>query len=68
LREALATIPLTRLRDAGVLDTLLDIAGLRTATDAPAGTDPDQDEEMDVDEMDADSLVRLVLDRAESSP
>ncbi|MFL6120074.1 SDR family NAD(P)-dependent oxidoreductase, partial [Actinophytocola sp.] len=59
LRAALSTIPLARLREAGVLDTLLDIAGLRPPLQEP----PDG---ADVDEMDADSLVRLVLDQTTS--
>ncbi len=35
LRAALSTIPLARLREAGVLDTLLDLAGLRARPAEP---------------------------------
>jgi acyl carrier protein len=61
LRAALSTIPLARLREAGVLDTLLDLAGLRARPEEPPET-------ADVDEMDADSLAQLVLDQAGRVP
>ena len=54
LREALASIPLARLRDAGLVDVLLRLAG--ASEDAPANT------ERQLDEMDAEALVDFVLD------
>ncbi|MCP3803258.1 SDR family NAD(P)-dependent oxidoreductase [Allokutzneria sp. A3M-2-11 16] len=56
VRAALAAIPLSRLRDAGVLDTLLEIAGL---------TGPGEDD-ASLDELDADSLVALAFQQATS--
>ncbi|MFI9382166.1 SDR family NAD(P)-dependent oxidoreductase [Kutzneria sp. NPDC052558] len=55
-RKALAEIPLQRLRDAGLLDTLLTLAD-PDAQPAPAGQADIADS---IDEMDADSLMRLV--------
>ncbi|POM22543.1 Phenolphthiocerol synthesis polyketide synthase type I Pks15/1 [Actinomadura rubteroloni] len=53
LRRALGTVPLTRLRDAGVLDALLRLTDL--AEPAASG------EDADVDDMDTDELIRLAL-------
>ncbi|HEY7143117.1 MAG TPA: beta-ketoacyl reductase, partial [Streptosporangiaceae bacterium] len=58
LRQAVATIPLHRLREAGLLDTLLQLAGLDGAA-APAAQPATPDA---IDSLDAESLVRLVLD------
>ncbi|MFD9885593.1 type I polyketide synthase [Streptomyces alboflavus] len=65
VREALAAIPLPRLRDAGLLDALLDLAG------RPTGTAPPPDGEGDgdgagpaygsIDRMDAEGLLALAL-------
>ncbi|MGK5674962.1 type I polyketide synthase [Micromonospora sp. URMC 106] len=60
VRQALATIPLARIREAGLLDLLL------TLTDADSGGDESTDEALDLDEMDADTLVRLALDGTDS--
>ncbi|WP_416975933.1 beta-ketoacyl reductase, partial [Streptomyces sp. 4F14] len=54
LREALASIPFTRLRDAGLMDVLLRLAG--ASEDAPPST------EKQLDEMDAEALIDFVLD------
>ncbi|SCG58212.1 type I polyketide synthase, partial [Micromonospora halophytica] len=60
VRQALATIPLARIREAGLLDLLLKL------TDGE-DTDPaSTDENVDIDEMDADTLIRLALDGSES--
>ncbi|MEV4054637.1 SDR family NAD(P)-dependent oxidoreductase, partial [Amycolatopsis sp. NPDC049688] len=56
IRAALATVPLARFRDAGLMTALLELTGL----DAPAG-DPG-----DVDDLDAEALVRLALDGTDS--
>jgi acyl carrier protein len=57
LRQVLAGIPLTRLRDAGLLETLLQLAGLDD--DAAASADPAGPA---IDTLDAESLIRLALD------
>ncbi|MEV8444039.1 SDR family NAD(P)-dependent oxidoreductase [Actinosynnema sp. NPDC051121] len=62
LHRAIAAIPLDRLREAGLLDTLLDLAGHRRP-------DPDPDDDVDpdsIDEMDADRLIQLALDHSDS--
>ncbi|SCG75708.1 type I polyketide synthase [Micromonospora coxensis] len=60
VRQALATVPLARIREAGLLDLLLKL------TDGD-DTDPaSTDEDVDIDEMDADTLIRLALDGSES--
>jgi acyl carrier protein len=62
LRQALAAIPLSRIRQAGLLEPLLQLAALHdTATpDEPASTAPG------IDALDADSLVSLALDTESS--
>ncbi|MFI9162278.1 type I polyketide synthase [Kitasatospora aureofaciens] len=58
LREALTVIPYARLRDAGLVEVLLQLAG---ADPAEASTGPDREGPESVDAMDADALVQLVL-------
>jgi NADP-dependent 3-hydroxy acid dehydrogenase YdfG len=62
LRRTLATIPLARLRAAGLLDTLVRLARTDTepTSDEPAGPGGS------IDEMDLDSLVQMALDGNES--
>ncbi|HEV2783517.1 MAG TPA: SDR family NAD(P)-dependent oxidoreductase, partial [Actinophytocola sp.] len=55
IRRALASVPIAELRSAGILDTLLRLAGSRDQE--PAAPD---DAEM-IDAMDADSLVQRAL-------
>ncbi|MGW2956842.1 acyl carrier protein, partial [Streptomyces eurythermus] len=59
VRAALAAIPVARLREAGLLDGLLELAGLRPAPhpagDGGAGPAP-------IDAMDAESLISMALD------
>ncbi|MFE2042421.1 type I polyketide synthase, partial [Streptomyces sp. NPDC059477] len=55
VRAALAAIPVGRLREAGLLDSLLELAGLRTAPE------PDNDR-ASIDAMDAESLISMALD------
>ncbi|WP_425394049.1 SDR family NAD(P)-dependent oxidoreductase [Actinokineospora inagensis] len=62
LRHAVASIPLARLRDAGLLDPLLRLAGF----DGPAPTGPDDAEPEEIELMTVDALVRLALDENES--
>lgn len=67
--SALQSIPLARLRDAGLLDTLLQLAGRSgpdtTATSAGAPTDGAGPGAVDVDAMDADALINLALEGAD---
>ncbi len=56
IRRALATVPLAQLRAAGLLETLLQLAG--TEEHAPGA------DESELDEMDADDLVRRAMKRA----
>ncbi|MFJ7152411.1 type I polyketide synthase [Streptomyces sp. NPDC100445] len=60
LRRVLATVPLARFREAGVLDTLL---GLADTGDAPASdaADPAEDDESLIDAMDVADLVQRAL-------
>jgi mycoketide-CoA synthase len=56
IRNALASIPLARLREAGVMDTLMQIAGLAAPSDTERET-------VDlIDEMDLESLVQMTLE------
>jgi NADPH:quinone reductase-like Zn-dependent oxidoreductase/acyl carrier protein len=55
IRQLLADIPVARLRDAGLLDSLLHLAAPGTGADAP---DPAQD----IDTLDPESLIRLALE------
>jgi acyl transferase domain-containing protein/acyl carrier protein len=62
IREALASIPLARLREANVMDTLLQLAGLDGGT-PPEGT---EDAEDAIDAMDVESLVQMSLEAGEA--
>ncbi|MEU7909419.1 beta-ketoacyl reductase [Actinoplanes sp. NPDC049118] len=56
LRSALASIPMTRLREAGVLGTLLALAGLGDDAEPETGGSRD-----DLDDLDAADLIRRAL-------
>ncbi|SCG79567.1 Acyl transferase domain-containing protein [Micromonospora humi] len=58
LRAALATVPIARLRDAGVLDVLLRVAGL-AVDEEPAGSGPAAEE---IDDLDVDALIQIALE------
>ncbi|MEU4220121.1 SDR family NAD(P)-dependent oxidoreductase, partial [Actinoplanes sp. NPDC026623] len=58
LRSAFAAVPIARLREAGVLDTLLALAGVAEA--AQPGTDDS------LDDMDAAELIQLALSSSDS--
>ncbi|MFE1798907.1 SDR family NAD(P)-dependent oxidoreductase [Streptomyces sp. NPDC059517] len=60
IRRLLGTIPLTRLRDAGLMDTLLELAGAARATTAEP--EPEQDS---IDEMDTEALISMALQDTE---
>jgi polyene macrolide polyketide synthase len=55
IRRALTTIPLERLRQAGLVDTLLRLADSPLAGEAPGSSDAD------IDEMATDELIRMAL-------
>jgi acyl carrier protein len=56
VRDAFASIPLARLREAGVLDTLMRLAGI-------AESDGGEEDLVDsIDEMDVASLVQMTLE------
>ncbi|RBM17970.1 acyl carrier protein, partial [Streptomyces sp. PT12] len=59
IRRLLGSIPLTRLRDAGLMDTLLELAGAApTAAAAAVEPEPEQDS---IDAMDAEALISMAL-------
>jgi hypothetical protein len=58
LRKVLASEPLTRIRDAGLMDALLQLADLQDGP-IPAGADGNG---KNLDALDAESLVRMAFD------
>uniref|UniRef100_UPI0038B636C3 SDR family NAD(P)-dependent oxidoreductase n=1 Tax=Saccharopolyspora aridisoli TaxID=2530385 RepID=UPI0038B636C3 len=62
IREVLRHVPLTRLRDAGLLDALLELGGVRGSTGAEHGTGVG-----DIDEMDAEDLITMAFEGAAAS-
>ncbi|MFF1465895.1 acyl carrier protein, partial [Streptomyces sp. NPDC058330] len=58
LRKALATVPLSRFREAGLIEALMRLADVH---DGALATDKGEEVE-DIDELDAESLIRLALD------
>ncbi|MEU5274571.1 SDR family NAD(P)-dependent oxidoreductase [Streptomyces hygroscopicus] len=73
VRQALAAIPLTRLRDAGLMDALLELAGLHEGPPAPGDGDGEGDgdggagdQDGRIDTMDTQSLIELALQQSES--
>ncbi|SPE63392.1 Erythronolide synthase, modules 1 and 2 [Streptomyces netropsis] len=60
IREALTTVPISRLRKAGLLDMVLQLANeeAETATAAPDAASPIES----IDDMDAESLLRLATE------
>ncbi|MFE2379411.1 type I polyketide synthase [Streptomyces sp. NPDC059398] len=58
LREALASVPLSRFREAGLMDALMRLAGVRD----DALLSGEEDQGGDIDALDADSLIRLALE------
>ncbi|MEU7426176.1 type I polyketide synthase [Streptomyces sp. NPDC040750] len=59
VRAALAAIPVGRLREAGLLDSLLELAGLRPAPQPAAAGGTGR---ASIDAMDAESLIDMALD------
>ncbi|MEV0598848.1 type I polyketide synthase [Streptomyces sp. NPDC050315] len=69
IRSVLRSIPLSRLRDAGLLQSLLELGGVtdagRFATAPHAdgeGTAEESLDDIDIDDMDTDSLISMALD------
>ncbi|MFD3306916.1 SDR family NAD(P)-dependent oxidoreductase, partial [Streptomyces sp. NPDC058694] len=68
VRRALQAIPLRRLRDAGLMAGLLELAGLGGDEARVPGEDgPERAEVPDIDAMDADSLISMALGGSDSS-
>ncbi|WP_329621495.1 type I polyketide synthase [Streptomyces sp. NBC_01255] len=67
VRRALAELPLDRLRDAGVLDTVLRLTGIEPEPvpggpdGATAGPDAEQEPAASIDDLDAEALIRMAL-------
>nr|WP_134729754.1 type I polyketide synthase [Amycolatopsis nivea] len=59
VREALAEIPLEKLRAAGLLDGLLELAGVRLAEDR--AEEPEAVEEASIDDLDTDALISMAI-------
>ena len=61
IRRALQTVPLAKLRAAGLLDSLLELAGVPPRYERNR-SGPDEMEDVDaIDELDAESLIRMAL-------
>ncbi|MFC5174999.1 SDR family NAD(P)-dependent oxidoreductase, partial [Streptomyces mutomycini] len=63
VRSALASVPLDRLRAAGLLDTLMTLADEHGGALAPSPAGDDNDS---IDEMDAESLIQMALGNGDS--
>ncbi|KUM83337.1 hypothetical protein AQI88_42135 [Streptomyces cellostaticus] len=58
LRNALASVPISRFREAGLMEALMQLAGIQDDALAKGGNG----EVEDIDALDAESLIRLALD------
>ncbi|MGC5347021.1 beta-ketoacyl reductase, partial [Streptomyces sp. DT171] len=63
VRRILQGIPLKRLRDAGLMDVLFELAGVREEPEDTENTD-DESSGDDIDSMDAEDLINMVLEGA----
>ncbi|MBI0300580.1 SDR family NAD(P)-dependent oxidoreductase, partial [Streptomyces sp. PRKS01-29] len=59
VRRALTSIPLLRLRESGLLDELLRLAGSHDPATGPADEEPAES----IDDLDVDDLVRMAYDK-----
>ncbi|MEU7584516.1 type I polyketide synthase [Streptomyces sp. NPDC041068] len=66
VREALASIPLARIRDAGLMDVLLQLADFQEENQAEEENDHEPVDEESIDSMDAESLLRMAFDSTDS--
>ncbi|WP_280528324.1 beta-ketoacyl reductase, partial [Streptomyces sporangiiformans] len=64
IRGLLATVPISRLREAGLLTSLLSLTG--PADPATPATTPTEDETSELDSMDIDNLIEIALDSSDS--
>ncbi|WP_327537533.1 type I polyketide synthase [Nonomuraea solani] len=65
IRMALQTVPLAALRAAGLLDGLLELAGVRP-DGANGAVAPDETADVDaIDELDTEGLIRMALDNGQ---
>ncbi|MEU1135032.1 beta-ketoacyl reductase, partial [Streptomyces sp. NPDC005900] len=65
IREALASIPLAKLRDAGLMEVLLQLADFHE--EVGVAVDEGNEETIDsIDSMDAESLLRMAFDSTDS--
>jgi acyl carrier protein len=64
LRKVLASVPLSRFRDAGLMEALLQLAGFDDGVFASGADEADEaDQKADaIDTLDAESLVRMAFD------
>jgi polyketide synthase 12 len=65
IRQLLASIPLTRLREAGLMESLLQLAGQEGETSL---LEADSEDLELIDTMDVEALVRTTLDSSETDP
>jgi acyl carrier protein len=63
IRRALADVPLSRFREAGVLELMLRLAGVEELSLA---TEEEDDEAASIDDMDVDALIQTALDNTDS--
>jgi hypothetical protein len=63
LRAAISSIPLAHLRETGLLEALLRLAG----SNGQSAPDGEHDTAQDIDSMDIESLVQIALDNAPTS-
>ncbi|MDA4895990.1 beta-ketoacyl reductase, partial [Streptomyces sp. MS2A] len=61
-REAVSAIPMSRFREAGLLDLVLRLAGPKRQQETATGGE----ETESIDEMDVDNLIRMALDGKDS--
>ncbi|MGW1819900.1 beta-ketoacyl reductase, partial [Streptomyces sp. NPDC002125] len=67
VRDALASIPLDRIRDAGLMDILLRLAEFEAGESLPAGEGEQSPlDEESIDSMDAEALLRIAFDGSDS--
>ncbi|WP_342749411.1 SDR family NAD(P)-dependent oxidoreductase, partial [Streptomyces milbemycinicus] len=68
IRHALASIPLAKLRDAGLMEVLLQLADFSEEVSLPSGEDSQEtaDSIDSIDSMDTESLLRMAFENTDS--